>query len=321
MLRALDEEGWKLWAIYVLCAAANIYCSAVSLPILAAQALYVVIRRRKYADFMLASSFIILLYVPMAYFYLSMKKLGFIEWVPPVTLATCTNILYGYGFYPVPVFNAVGALSVYLEVAKFLSVWLLGGLILFGLARLVFRARRDLEKMLLPILWLLVPITFFIAYSFLIRPIFGPKRYIIDLSPAYYLLLAYGLMRIDRAAVRRSMIGIVMAFFTFTLLSFYSVPTKEDWRGAVSYIDSHYRAGDAVIGDAATAKAFEYYGLNAGVRLSPTFLLRMRAGLPNWILLKEVDFKVLFPGAGTFEKSFRVRDGHDFNGLKLYYVK
>jgi len=176
LLRALDENDWKIWLCYVLSTAGFFYLSAATIPIIFAQIVYVLLKRKKYADYLLAFSFIVLLYVPMAYFYLSMRKLGFIEWLPPIKLMTFIQILYGFGFYPVPVYEAGQITQVYLAVAKVLSLLLLGGLIIFGLLASFIRRshegkelfsfyfNKDSNAAIVSAFWLLVPIIVMAAY-------------------------------------------------------------------------------------------------------------------------------------------------------------
>ncbi len=332
LLRALDENDWKIWLCYVLSTAGFFYLSAATIPIIFAQIVYVLLKRKKYADYLLAFSFIVLLYVPMAYFYLSMKKLGFIEWLPPITINTFIQILYGFGFYPVPVYQAGNITQIYLAVAKALSLLLLGGLIIFALfASFIRRSRegkelfsfyfdKDSNAALISALWLIVPLIAMATYSLLRQPIFGPKRYVIALAPAYYLLLSIGVMKIGRGFVRKTIAIILTVFFILALITFYNVPTREDWKGAISYVESNSVAEEVIVGDVATSKAYEYYGKRE-IKVMPPMFFNMATPHGKWILLKSMDFQRNFGSGERFKESFDVVEEQKFNGLRLFYVK
>jgi len=315
LVRGVDEDNWKLWLGYILSTAAMFYLSASTIPIIFAQIAYAAHRKRKFADFFLSFSIIVLLYVPMAYFYLSMKKLGFIEWLPPINIHTFLNILYGFGFKPIPMPAGTGLYSLYIAAAEILSIALAGGLIIYGIASSIIK-KEDTDAATVLSFWLFIPMILVIIYSFLKQPMFGPKRYVMMLSPAYYLLLGLGIRRIPRESLKNAVIAVVLAFFAAALLSFYLTPTREDWRGAINRIDENVTENDVVIGDASTSTMYNYYGKKSPILLD---YRQLYAGMfaDRWLLLRERDFNAVFGSGDNLRSGFEVEDIPGFWGLRL----
>ena len=321
LLRAIDEEDWKLWAGYVISTAILFYLSASSIPVIFVQIAYVMIKRRKLADFFLSFSIIVLLYVPMAYFYLSMKKLGFIEWLPPINLQTFLNIFYGFGFKSIPILDAQGLYAMYVPISEFLSVYLVGAIIIFGILfsfirisksekgiRLSLVSDFDSNAALFLILWLALPIIIEVLYSIFKQPMFGPKRYVIILSPAYYLLLGLGIKKIGWKWLKNSLAAVLLVFFTLALFTFYSTPTKEDWIGAISFIDKNVAPEEIVVGDLSTSTMYKYYGKREDLIIVNTKYIYSNAFGPRWLLLRTRDFNTLFGAGISLKKNFKAEE-------------
>lgn len=111
-----------------------------------------------------------------------------------------------------------------------------GGLfLLFG----SIMAKGLLKKKNLPlVLWLILPLSFAWLISFFI-PNYQPFRLLLVL-PAFYLLLAAGIDRISSFSLRSLALALILIINFLSLGVYYFNPYfhREDWRGAVNYLES-----------------------------------------------------------------------------------
>jgi hypothetical protein len=130
----------------------------------------------------------------------------------------------------------------------------LGLFAVLGAAALL--ARREPGRLSLLVLWLAVPIAVPVAISAVATPMFA-TRYPIAATPALYLLAAGGIAAAGGALSRvypRAPLGraavlggalLVAALCAPQLARYYEETTRDDWRGAASYVESRARPGDA----------------------------------------------------------------------------
>jgi hypothetical protein len=94
----------------------------------------------------------------------------------------------------------------------------------------------DARTALMLLAWLLVPPVLLIVYSRVRHPIFGPARYLLFTGPAYLLLLARSLAKLDvRLAGVMATAGLLLAGPTIND-RVYATVGKSDWRGTARVI-------------------------------------------------------------------------------------
>ena len=96
---------------------------------------------------------------------------------------------------------------------------------------------------LLALLWL-VPMACLIALGFA-RVQFA-TRYVLFCVAPYLVLAARGLVSL-RPALRAPFLGAIVAWSAFSLHALYTIPHKEDWRGALDELAREVRPGDGVL--------------------------------------------------------------------------
>ena len=315
LIRALDEDDAWLWVNYAAATVFAVYLSAITIPVFIAQAVYVLVKRRNLAGFFLSASAAMLLYVPMALFYAKMKTLGFIEWLPPVTVRTFIEFINGFSFKPVPLPNYPELFNAFMEYAGLLLAL---PLLIFAAVSSFKKRSKDREAALILLIWLLVPILLEYLYTVLKQPMLGPKRYVIVLSPAFYLLLGLGIKRLPKEIWKNIIAGFLIVLFTIALVTYYNAPTKEDWRGAISYIDSNLKAGDAFFGDKASVICYKYYGKDISMIILD--IREMSSGMfgNGWLLLKEVDFRRIFGDDKFLVRNYKAVRVDKYFGLRIY---
>jgi mannosyltransferase len=95
--------------------------------------------------------------------------------------------------------------------------------------------------------WLAFPIVFTFLVS-LRLPIYIDRFLIVSLPP-YLILVAYGITRIRKDILRYGLTIAVLAVLAFntTLIYFDPIFAKEDWRGAIAYIESRAQESDLIV--------------------------------------------------------------------------
>jgi 4-amino-4-deoxy-L-arabinose transferase-like glycosyltransferase len=323
LLRSIDENYATLWVYYASSAAFAVYLSAVTIPVILSQAAYVIIRRKKWAAFLVSIASAAVLYVPMALYYLKMKKLGFIEWLDPVTIRTFTEFLNGFAFKPVPLAGWPLSYVSFMEYASLVAVLLIliGVIITFADAWKSRKIDDDPRAAIFLLAWLVVPIFIEYLYTIFKQPMLGPKRYIIVLSPAFYMLLGLAIKKISKERIRDLTTIVLIILFSVTLITFFNVQTREDWRGAISYIDKSMKPGEVLFGDISTATAYKYYGHNNDLVMLDIRQVYYGAFRNSWILIKEMDFKRIFGDDKALRKKYKVEHTDKFPRLRLYHIK
>jgi mannosyltransferase len=329
LLGALEGDGWKEWIPYCISTLVLMYLSASTIPVLFAQLAYVLIKRKRIVPFLISGAAVVVLYLPMGLLYLRMGRLGFIEWLPPITIRTYLELFYGFGFRPIPVPDASAVIGVYLRILEVLSLLIMvGTLIIGGLYRFRRNARyfgsdvrNHRDPYLLSLIWLFLPLIVLSVYSFLKQPMLGPKRYIYIFAPAFYLLLGYGIQAVRRTAVRRAVSAVVVLLFCLTLVQYYLTPTREDWRGAVQVFDGSYEQGEVLFGDLSTQVMYTYYGGNESTIIMDIRYLGDTGFAQGWILMRKRDYERLSPHLNTMTQYYEFVDAGPFYGLKMTHFR
>ncbi len=103
------------------------------------------------------------------------------------------------------------------------------------------------KKLLLLWLWFLVPVILGFLGSFFI-PVFIYFRFIYVL-PAFYLLIARGIMEVKKESLRNLLIGAVLIVNFIGILVYYfdSSQLREDWKGAMVYLENKVNTGEVAI--------------------------------------------------------------------------
>jgi 4-amino-4-deoxy-L-arabinose transferase-like glycosyltransferase len=328
LLRALDENRSKLWIFYTLSTAVLVNLSASAIPILFAQAGFVLIKRERILQFILSLLAIIVLYIPMGFLYIRRQELDFIEWLTPVSMKTVFEIFYGFGFRPLPSISETWIPRMVVASLEYLSIYFVGALIVWGIAGCFLRFSKREDKTqkgkdaaILLLLWFFLPLIIEYGYSIIKQPLIGPKRYVIILSPAYYLLLGLGLQNLRWKKLKTALIAALLTLFSFGLYSFYISPKREDWRGAIAFVDKKFEHGEVMFGTISSQTLYKYYGKNSDMVIMDIRYLNARGFAKGWILLRDLDYRQY---AGVLEDLNEVRSLifiDDYQGIKLYHFE
>ena len=110
-------------------------------------------------------------------------------------------------------------------------------------------------KTALLLTWFFFPLVIALIFSFAVRPIFA-TRYLIGITPVFYLLAARGIEGINSFVKSRatqanlaafSLIALVAIISAQGLYNYYAHPQKEQWREATNFMEQMAQPGDAVV--------------------------------------------------------------------------
>jgi 4-amino-4-deoxy-L-arabinose transferase-like glycosyltransferase len=276
LLRAVESPSWVTWTIFAFASALAVYLHFFAIFVTAAQALAVLLWRRralKIGPLTLAVAVYAVTLVPIAEFVRANLQQRQLEWVPAATasyLYTSALAIAGWG----------GPALLVATLA--LTIW---GLAAAG--RKWFRAEPDDETFSLGVagLWLFFPFAITIALSAW-KHLFVP-RYMVMTLPALALVSARGVTRL-----RPKWQALALIIFALLLASgdraYYAgmMEIGEDWRSAVQFIVSSAQPGDAIIfNNGIGHPAFDYYFQRAEGGVKPRIIYPVHADA-----LPELDF-------------------------------
>jgi hypothetical protein len=212
----------------------------------------------------------------------------YLPWLLPVALRQVLNPPVPPWRSFVPLWRVLAESWTALALGQSVStrlVWplllLSGGLYLLGLISFYLPRRGDRQQALDPpaTICLLAGYTFaplfFIYLASYLTPLYH-VRYLFTFSPLFYLALGVGLAYLVRngqslwpvlgywvwPTATLALLFTLLAGYFYSIHNFHfnSLYASDDWRGAVRFIDDHWRPGDAVLVNAGyTYPAFLYY--------------------------------------------------------------
>ncbi len=147
---------------------------------------------------------------------------------------------------------------------KFIYAGIVGLLfIIFGF--LIYKSKNYFEKLKLTYLWLIVPILVALIISFKI-PILNYFRFLF-LLPAFYLLIASGIFSLKKSSRQIFLSLIILINLTTSGIYLTNIKfQRENWKGAVSYIESNKVVNSAVIFPAnSQMEVYRYYAPEATI--------------------------------------------------------
>ena len=316
-VKALEENKRLDWVLYAIASLIAVYLSAAVLHVLAAQFAYSLVKKRGSHELNLALVFIAFLYSPMFFHYLRMKDLFFVQWIPPLSFGTFSNLFFGYLLLPMPIPETCVVSGIYVFAVKLLSFVLLIPFAAGIVSAFKQRGSRVSYSVLLLWMWMIVPIALEIAYSVFSQPLLGQKRYLLAFSPALYMLLAHGTWELVSQDLKKAFCIALVILFSVPLLTFYAIPKREDWRGAIAYAKDRIEADELVFTGIGGVPLFEYYWEDM---LERTFLAKKIYAVrfdSAWLILKKRKFNEFFGDGGVLEERFEAAEPADFAGMKL----
>ena len=126
------------------------------------------------------------------------------------------------------------------------------------------------EQTCLLSVWLWTPIILPFIISKVSTPILM-SRYLIAASGAFYILVARGIVSLNRKSVTIISIIVILGWYPLEILSDYTTLNKEPWREAVPLVEGEAMAGDAVVINAnyCFPTVYEYYAARNDLDVLP----------------------------------------------------
>jgi mannosyltransferase len=220
-------------------------------------------------------------------------------------------------------------------VAGALALLAFGGLAMVG----AWSLRRSRAALLLLLVWLAAPVLVPALVSVLLFP-FYYSRYALMAAPAYYILIAAGLLNL-RAGARVLVVTVLILTSTLSLGTYFTTLVKHDWRAAAAWTlanvqDGDLLAFDADIGETAFAHyagsdrrrvrllqppddrpESHYWGTSSGLEPSHAVGPTMMAARRVWVAWSDPQSGTGDYYRGLFEREWRRVDGRIFRGIDV----
>jgi 4-amino-4-deoxy-L-arabinose transferase-like glycosyltransferase len=231
---------WKWWAGLILSGAAALYSHNLAGFVLIVPTLFLIFCRRwrLLAKLLVSQLFLGLLFLPwLVMLPGQIAKIQRAFWTPPPGLAEIIQaVILFHSNLPLPVWAlwVVAILSVQIMVLAALETW---------------RDQGVREKLGLLVSFTLLPPLILFGISYLMRPVFVPRGFLMC-SLAYYLLVG----RVVQRSWPKLGAFLIGAFVLCSLLAlpsqyFFNAFPRSPYREAVNYLESVYQPGDGIVHD------------------------------------------------------------------------
>jgi mannosyltransferase len=265
-IKAMRSNNKKYFFFYIVSSLLLFYSHAFGVFIFASQNIWFLIRlkdHRKKICIWYFCQLILLLAIVTTFLpsILEGKRIAgsgvsSIGWIPDPTIAAPFRTMYQYvfplrhdrnwmtvvmSFFAGIVFLIIGTALFAHRIGK--KNWLISA------KKLVIIRPGDAGKaneLLLLSCWLICPIIF----PFILSKIIGPMyvdRYTLSASPAFCLLLAFGISRIDKIVPARISLAALLVSIAPGLINYYGAPIKEQWREVAALVTANGNNNDVVI--------------------------------------------------------------------------
>ena len=256
LLDALDTGARRAWLRYVAWTALAFYAHFFTVFVIMAQVAVVAIRWRlvEWRNLILSGAGVVVLCLPFVPFFLANSDGSQILHVRRSDLGDLLELIQLFAGASTPMLGLYSALGL---LGVGITVW----------HAVKARDRARVGRVLIPLLWLLVPVLVVFLLSY-VKPMFR-ERYLFAAMPAFPLLAAIGLMALRPPllspifrSILRPLIGI--AVVGFSLVPWWNgleIRQSENWRAAVAYLDTSAQPDDGWIFISKRGQlGYEYYG-------------------------------------------------------------
>ncbi len=253
--RSLQEEKKSLWLGFILFTALSLYTFFYSFFILLAENIFFFLYLKRYRSslrvFIISQLVILLAFSP--WIPVLMQRITLIQSIPaapnfsPWTALLSARLFFldfTFGYPRFAFSNRLTSLTLLIFLALAIYGWI---------------TYRHKEASFLLLFWLLFPLL--IVFFFPLRIHTFQSKYLIFSSPAYYLLLSEGLIKLKSRKVSGALLTMFILLNLFSLHLYYTKDfIKEDWKGTAKYMEDNAGNKDLILFDPPyLGFAFDYY--------------------------------------------------------------
>jgi len=265
-IQALRNKRKIDFGFYVVASIFMVYSHAYSVFILAAQAIYFILKWKKYSDMLVVwfISQVMILFAIIPYFYPLIFGDRGVEGqvalevgnIPvPALREPLYNIyrfifpargVYGHGItfasYTAAIVLLVVGTGIYI-IWQGKSAWIIA-------ARRCFASLQEvpdlISKLVLLSCWLMCPIMLPFIFTLVVFPIYK-EHYTISAAPALYLLMALGIFNIRKVVPIILSLAIVVVIIAPSLGQYYVRDMNEQWAEVAVYVEENSRPDDVIV--------------------------------------------------------------------------
>ncbi|TEU15322.1 MAG: hypothetical protein E3J21_13510 [Anaerolineales bacterium] len=270
LLRAIDEDKVGWYATYALTATAMLYTSLFSFGLFAFEGLVGLLAAWRLRRWSILAVFVIisLAFLPGLWPHLvwlgPQRQLEEYNYWPGILLDVLNSHNFGLSLDPTRltllnlallVIFIIGLLSLTQDKPFDSSTGLRTG-------TAQDKPQRRWDSSLLLLGYISLPIISLYLVS-LLQPIYRGSRYLMIISPAYYLGLAAGLVAIKRRTklIFLLCLSLILGGMLLSDYNYFSSPDyhKEDYRSVARHVEEHSQVGDVIVGASFDSWAFSHY--------------------------------------------------------------
>lgn len=217
-----------------------------------------------------------------------------VGWIPQPSLQDIENMfeLFSIGW----VFWVIPKVIRWVVVPGFIAILLLSVVKFDNLARKI-KVHLDRHQGL-DLAWSLFAIPLILSYAIsFIKPIFLSYRYMVIILPFCYLLVAYGLTKLQSRVLKMMAIGLLLLGMVVGLYAYYHEVKKIRWSQVAQYLDKNGEKNDLILVYQGYWQRPLHYYLKSPIPIQPLyrkpdFLIRLNsaiAGHPRiWLIVVTV---------------------------------
>ncbi len=267
LIKALKEDKFSSWVWFVFSTILCLYAHNMALLLLVAENAYFFLfykgDKKMRLSWRIGQLTILLFYVPwlsvLIYQVFVAKTMSIYFWVPQPSLQA---IIHTFNIFNLG-YHATKAMYLYAAFV-FFPLFLLG----------LWEAGKEKARVSLLLCWLFIPIITAIFISFALKPSsIYLYRAFINISPAYYLIVASGLSSVKKYALWIVSLSLIIILSAFSLKNQYNnifpplkifdlrgIFVKKDYKSPIAYIKKDFREGDVIAHSSrSTLIPFMYY--------------------------------------------------------------
>jgi len=267
LLRALEKNTKPLWATYICFTLFSLLINTSTLPILICHLLFIVLFWTRYRSYIkpgriaLVFGLILLAYLPFLVMFIR-PNIRYIDAAGRFSMLSLNTFMHHFNIFGGEIYQEIMYANPTRNPALIIPTNIFGIMLSMLCLAGVFNSlkarnrNRECKTVTLLTLWLAIPIVLPFIFSHLVAPVFGPVRYVLYVSCAYYLLIGKGVMSLKKN-LRLLLLTFIVLMGLVSLQEYYRVEKNTPWKKICSYIKTN------ISQDEATAFIITRYGMGS----------------------------------------------------------
>jgi len=251
LLRALEKNTKPLWATYICFTLFSLLINTSTLPILICHLLFIVLFWTRYRSYIkpgriaLVFGLILLAYLPFLVMFIR-PNIRYIDAAGRFSMLSLNTFMHHFNIFGGEIYQEIMYANPTRNPALIIPTNIFGIMLSMLCLAGVFNSlkarnrNRECKTVTLLTLWLAIPIVLPFIFSHLVAPVFGPVRYVLYVSCAYYLLIGKGVMSLKKN-LRLLLLTFIVLMGLVSLQEYYRVEKRTNWKNIANYIEQNIK--------------------------------------------------------------------------------